>query len=319
MKFLALNLTSREDAEVLIPEEELPGIVQGIIAESTVLQNFGRLRDMRAKELSIKVLDSLPMAYWVNGDTGIKQTTKMDWDKVTIIAEEIAVIIPIPDNVVEDARANRIDLWSEYTPMIRQAFGQKIDEAIIFGIDKPTGFRDSLYTSASATGNHVITGTGDLWADIFGENGVLAAVEESGFDVNGIISRIGMRGAFRNMRDEGGNPIFMSYPQQRPEYSLYSIPLWTPRNGAWQNDLADLLVGDMSQAVYSIRQDMTAQLFTEGVISDDTGKVLLNLMQQDTSALRVKMRMGWQLPNPINALQPDRDERFPFAFFRRNA
>ena len=30
-------------------------------------------------------------------------------------------------------------------------------------------------------------------------------------------------------------------------------------------------------------------------------------------ALRVTMRIGWEIPNPINSLQPDESVRFPFA------
>jgi len=30
-------------------------------------------------------------------------------------------------------------------------------------------------------------------------------------------------------------------------------------------------------------------------------------------ALRVTMRLGWEVPNPINSLQPDEAVRFPFA------
>jgi hypothetical protein len=36
-------------------------------------------------------------------------------------------------------------------------------------------------------------------------------------------------------------------------------------------------------------------------------------MQQDMVALRVTLRMGWELPNPINATNDDNTTRFPFA------
>jgi len=37
------------------------------------------------------------------------------------------------------------------------------------------------------------------------------------------------------------------------------------------------------------------------------------LAQQDMVALRAVMRLGWQVPNPINRIEEDADERYPFA------
>ena len=75
-----------------------------------------------------------------------------------------------------------------------------------------------------------------------------------------------------------------------------------------------MLVGDFSQAVYSIRQDITFKVLDQAVIQDpSSGEILYNLAQDDMVALRVTMRLGWEVPNPINSLQPDEAVRFPFA------
>ena len=47
--------------------------------------------------------------------------------------------------------------------------------------------------------------------------------------------------------------------------------------------------------------------------SDGSGNVVLNLAQQDCVALRAVMRLGWEIPNPINAENSDESTRFPFA------
>ena len=74
-----------------------------------------------------------------------------------------------------------------------------------------------------------------------------------------------------------------------------------------------MISGDFSQLVYSIRQDITFKLFTEGVVQNPDGSIAYNLMQNDMVALRAVMRLGWEIPNPVNGLEKDKAKRFPFA------
>jgi hypothetical protein len=62
-----------------------------------------------------------------------------------------------------------------------------------------------------------------------------------------------------------------------------------------------------------MRQDMTYMISRESVITDAAGKVVVNLFQQDMVALRAVMRLGFALPNPINAMNETAATRYPFA------
>ena len=66
---------------------------------------------------------------------------------------------------------------------------------------------------------------------------------------------------------------------------------------------------------YSQGYEINGLVYTSGQIPVDpaTGAILYNLAQDDMVALRVTMRLGWEIPNPINAEQPDESVRFPFA------
>jgi len=71
--------------------------------------------------------------------------------------------------------------------------------------------------------------------------------------------------------------------------------------------------GDWTQLVWSMRQDITFKVSTEGVIQDGSGDTIFNLFQQDMVALRAVMRLGFALPNPINRMQATAADRCAFA------
>lgn len=311
------SIIDRSGAESLIPEERAREIIQGVVARSAVLTRGRRLPNMSSRTYKMPVLDMLPLAYFVNGDTGQKKTTKMMWDKKFIVAEEIAVIVPIPETVLDDSE---YDIWAEVRPRIEEAFGKVIDGAVLFDENKPDSWRDGLVASATAAGATVTLGSADnLYDKIMGENGVIAKVEDSGFFVTGHMADISMRAKLRGLKDEIGQPIFKSDMQTSTSYSLDGSPMIFPNNGSFDKAQALMISGDFSQLVYSIRQDITFKLFTEGVIQNTDGTIAYNLMQQDMVALRAVMRIGWEIPNPINAQETDKTKRFPFAVMKTGA
>ena len=152
------QLIDRTGAESLIPVQESNEIIQGVVSQSAVLTRGKKLANMTSKQYKMPVLDMLPIAYFVNGDTGQKQTTKQAWDKKFITAEEIAVIVPVPEAVLDDSD---YDIWGEVKPRIVEAFGQKIDGAILFGADKPSTWRDDVVATATKASAVVTLGTED--------------------------------------------------------------------------------------------------------------------------------------------------------------
>ena len=308
------NIIDRTGAESLIPIQESNEIIQGTIAQSAVLSRGRKLANMTSRQYKMPVLDMLPIAYFVNGDTGQKKTTKQAWDKKFITAEEIAVIVPIPEAVLDDAE---YDIWAEVKPRVTEAFGKVIDGAILFDVDKPSTWRDGVVTTATKAQSVVTLGASDnLYDKIMAEEGVIAKVEDSGYFVNGHMADISMRAKLRGLKDADGNPIFKSDMQGATSYSLDGSPMNFPNNGAFDKSKALMISGDFSQLVYSIRQDITFKLFTEGVVQNTDGTIAYNLMQNDMVALRAVMRLGWEIPNPINALKTDKTKRCPFSILK---
>lgn len=295
-------MITRQNAEALFTEDLVAEIIQGVTKQSAALRMFRRLPNMSSNIMRMRVLDALPMAYWVNDSTnnGRKQVTNAAWANKYIVPAEIAVIVPIKEDVLDDAS---IDIWGEIRPRLVEAIGKKIDQAIFVGVDKPSAWRADLLSSIAQAGAYVSQGSGTLYSAI---NDAMVKVEESGYNPTGIVGGVDVKGKFRMMLDTSGQPIKGTEIDELPKAYI--------DNGAWDKTKAQMIVGDFTQAVYSIRQDITYKVLDQAIIQNPSdGEIMYNLAQEDMVALRVVMRLGWEIPNPITAIQPDETVRFPFA------
>ncbi|WP_433364023.1 phage major capsid protein [Streptosporangium sp. CA-115845] len=303
------SLVSRDNSDdPLIPTPVSDQIIQEMPTKSFLLERAGQVR-MSTKTQRQPVLDVLPMAYWVNGDSGMKQTSSVDWKNVSLVAEELAVIVPIPEAYLDDAQ---VPIWDEVRPRIVEAIGAKIDAAGLFGVDKPTSWPYSIHHSAVAAGN-VVTGTSgnDFGQDVAALGELIA---KDGFSITGFASRPGLKWKLVGMRSDDGIPIYQPNLQDGTGAgNLYGYPIREVTNGSWDATAADLIAGDWSKAIIGMRQDISWKMFDQGVISDANGAVVLNLMQQDSVALRVTMRVAFATSNPVTALQSNANARFPFG------
>lgn len=79
---MPVNATLLQQAEALIHEQVVNSIMQDSPKQSVVMQLGRRLPNMTSNQTRVPVLSMLPMAYWVNGETGFKQTTNQAWENV---------------------------------------------------------------------------------------------------------------------------------------------------------------------------------------------------------------------------------------------
>ena len=317
-----MAIIDRTNAAGLIPVEYSREIIQELPQESAFLRLARQLPNMSRKEDKRPVLNSLPMAYFVNqssgttgdDDIGVKQTTQMEWGSLTLTAEEIACIIPVPENVLADAD---YDLWAEIIPQVRAAFGVVIDQAAFFGVNKPDSWPTAIAPAAVAKGNYRQVGSvqdKDLASDIIGVGGLMNKVEEDGFNVNGFYAANTMKAQFRDLRDEVGQFLFMRSLTETEPDRLAGERIYFDRNGNFDTSDYLAIAGDWSKAVYAIREDIEYRLLTEATIIDPaTQKVVYALAQQDMAAMRFKMRLGVQVANPVTRANGTAATRYPFA------
>jgi HK97 family phage major capsid protein len=261
------------------------------------------------------VISALPLAYWVNGDTGQKQTTELNWADKYLNIEEIAVILPVPDNVIADVEMN---IWDEAMPYMVEAVGRTLDSAVFFGTNAPASFPDDIYTSLDAAANDITEGTvasaGGYMADI---DLALAALEADGYEADSFVAATTFKGKLRAARDADGNRIDGGQRFSGDMKMLDGMKGSYPMRGLWPTAGSSasprVIFLQSDQFVVGVRQDISFKLFTEGVIQDNTGTIVYNLMQQDMSAMRLTFRVGWQVANVINYDQATEASRYPAA------
>jgi HK97 family phage major capsid protein len=298
-------------SDPLVPEPLAAAIIQEAPKASAALSLCNKTI-LSSKTNRMPVLDVLPVAYWVGGDTGMKQTSLQQWKNVVMVVEELACIVPIPEAYLDDAD---VPLWDQVQPRITEAVGQVIDLAILWGINKPTTWGEAVFPGAGKSQHFIVQGANvDLGVDVSKLGAMMA---QTGYTVNGFAAQPGMSWQLVGMRSAQGAPIYQPDMTAGPGGTLYGYDLSEVNNGSWQLGLAGavMLCGDFTKSIIGMRKDISFKMFTEGVISDDTGKVILNLMQQDSVAMRMTMRLAYATVNPVTIMQPGSaiTARWPFG------
>lgn len=299
-------------SDVPIPTEEVAELLK-VMPEESVMLRRARRQPMSSKTSKQPIMISFPEAYWVDGDTGLKQTTKQTFQQPVMTAEELAVIAVVPDAVIADSS---LPIWETLRPYLVEAIGRKVDEAAVWGVDKPASWPLALVPGAVAAGVSITGNALATPADERRDAGQLVAelglkmARGAGANLSGLIAETGTKWKLDGIRDRDNRPIYNG-----TEGALRGVPLDEMRNGAWKaasGGTAIPLIGvDWSQVYIGIRQDITVKPLTEAVISDAEGKVIVNLAQQDSTGLRIVFRVGYQAVMPINHAQPNAAQRFP--------
>jgi HK97 family phage major capsid protein len=311
------NVTSRTDAAAVIPEEVSTEMLGKATEQSAALSLFRRVPVGR-NQVRFPVLSALPVAYFVGGDTGLKQTTEVAWSNKFLNIEEIATIMPVPDNVLADVDAN---IWDEAMPLLTEAFGRTLDAAIFFGTNAPSSWPSDITTAAVAAGNDVTEAATAAQGGFFGDlDNLYEKVEADGYEIDGWVASTAAKSRLRKARDTQGRKL----DETRVAGDLRTLDglpvayamrgLFPAGGGAGAN--TRLFGGDFSQFVLGVRQDITMKILDQAVIQDNTGAIMFNLAQQDMTAVRLTFRVGWQVSNPINNEQATEASRYPAAVLK---
>ena len=276
---------------------------------------------MTRAQTRIPVLATKATAFWITGDTGLKPTAEIGWENTFINAEEQAAIVYIPDNVVADAD---YDLWDEYRPEVEEALAVLSDDTVLFGAGKPATLPGGDRGRGHRRGQrdpvrHLHGGLAGrpLQRDEQGGGGRLHArphhLQDGHQGADAHHPRLARRascspptapaGGSAGTMQAGGADLQRAPVHRRagPHRAGARRPAGEPAT----------IVLDEDAFVIGRRKELAWKSTDTGVITDGTGAIVINLFQQDASALRVTTRWGWQVRNPVNRLQPVKASRYP--------
>ncbi|QAB18324.1 phage major capsid protein [Leucobacter muris] len=296
---------SRNDVATLIQEEYSNVFLDAAASSegSAAIQAFGTV-PLGTKITNAPVLTTLPDAYWVSesatASEGVKPTSEATWGNKRFVVEEIAVIIPVHEDVLEDMTEDGLE---ELSKLGGQAIGKKLDQAVLFGTQKPTTWTDPALLAAAIAGGNVFQisntpGADDLAGSIFQAAG---AVADSGADPTTIFSSSGLRFRLANLRASDGTAILSRTMGDAGSFSdsIAGLDAAFVKNGAWDPAQATALVADKSRVKIGQRQDITVKFLDQATLG--TGANQINLAERDMVALRFKARYAYALGNTITA------------------
>lgn len=284
---------TRDDLATIIQEEYSNELLSVAVQSSAALQAFRRV-DMGTKTTNLPVLATIPEAEFVSesatADEGKKPTAKATWGNKQLVAEEIAVIIPIHENAIDDATTDVLD---EITKQGGAAIGRKLDGAVLFGVDKPVSWTsDDLMTAATAASQTVTVGTleDDLAGSIFQAAGM---VDEAGWEPSDVLGPRGLRYRLANLRANDGTPIFLPSLSSTPGAvdSVAGLDAHWVSGLVWDRDEAEVFVVDGDRIIIGVRQDITVKFLDQATVGG------INLAERDMVALRFKARYAYVMGN----------------------
>ena len=320
-------MSSITNKNVVLPVEFSDFIITGLRGRSKALELGRRLPDMRGKTYKLNVLEYAVKAGWVKNaqspsnsegaEINRKPTSYLGWKGVDLVAEEIAVIIPVAEETLDD-----VQNYVEVVPLIYEdaidAFQQTIDATVFFGTDSPWANYSGIVAGATSAGATVAWNGNSGLSFYRAVSDAMKYVEKSGYLPDAILGGPSLNSAFRGTITDLG---VLAGDQGQ----IGALPRHIDLTGGFDESTAFAIVGDFKRGlVYAFRKEMELKILTEATIKE--GEVEYNLAQQDMVGFRFKMRLAFALPNPVqrvssvtsgNALKAS-SSAYPFAVITKS-
>jgi HK97 family phage major capsid protein len=299
------------DFSGIIPHEYSQQIIDEVEQQSAVLQ-LAQTMPMGTRITELPVTGKLPAAQWVHGagappaGSGRKPYTDLFLKPQVITAEEIAAVVAIPQQYLDD---NTINLWNWARPKMAEAIAVKLDETVLFGGTAGTvpasfpvgGVASNTYSTAVGGGAGPFPTAIDA---VDAVNNAMSLVENQGLAVTGHSADIGAKGRFRGVRDQTG-ALLLGTEQvgnsQRP--TLYGERIAYSQYASNTNNI-NFITGAWDYLVIGVREDIRFRIDPSGVIADAAGVVQVSGFQDNVVPCKIWARFGCTIIKPVTPRVP---------------
>lgn len=302
---------SRQALGSLIQPDVLQGIFETQSAYNSILMSLGTKMDVGKKETIIPISGTLPVAEFVEKtgtqatptagtypavaatdapDIGYKPVSNVTFSDKRLILEKIAVIIPLSDCTMED-----LDSPATLEEYIRrkaeEAIAKRFDQAAVLGINAPATYGAGLVQRAVTAGNvATVAPTATDAQKLAALDEAFSKVEDAGFEVDGVAAQTKFKGIFRKAITNSNVLVTADMITGKPAYSYSGVPITTAiiLNGTEYLAVA----GQWKNVYWGIRDEFQISTANTGEIVNADGTTY-NLFQQDMTAIRVVLRIGY--------------------------
>lgn len=274
---------------IFVPEETATDVNMLIRNESAV-DALARHRPMKRNVLNLRkqLTVTAPAAV---AEKGIKTKSAPTFDKYTLTAQTIAVIVPFTEDEVDD---NDVDTSGLVKEDVISGLAEIFD-AYALGYNLSSPYTDS-WSGNTPVANEVPFGSSPA-ADIADDiNEMISKIEVQGYDCTGMISHPRVKALLRGARDGDNHPIYQE-DLRTPVgvYNVYGIPMkFTKQVIASGSPLGvEILGAYCPYVVVGDRMSLEIKMLDQATLTQ--GGETINLAEQDMVALRFRLRKAFAI------------------------
>jgi hypothetical protein len=263
----------------LIPRAVVDEIIESLGGESVAMR-LGRSFTLPAGVAAVPLVSVLPQADFVaTGER--KPVGALEWTAEQLVPEEVAITTYLPQALFNDVG---FDAESSVQSELAKAIAKRLDKAILFGDSPPPSYPPNGLVGAGTP----VTGATASEA----LNAGFAAVEAEGLEVTGIAAGPVIGSALRTEYAAAA-----ALPDVRPAEVYWGVPI--ARSPVWDSAHGDAIVGDWTNLLIGVAEELRFELSTDAILQDDAGEIVANAFQQDLVAFRCYARIGVAAANPV--------------------